>query len=96
MKSRIYVRVAKHHRFRRGQRVETSMTYNPNALTVGGSTYDETPVHTVFFALDFDTPDELLKPASVPTVDIGPIDVELATTVTPEVEVVEEETVGAG
>lgn len=94
MKTKIYVRVARSPRFRRGHKIDAAMTYNPQPLTVGTG-YSETAIHTAFFALTMEVPDELLRPADLPTVDLGLLAVDRATTVTPVVEQAEEDVVEA-
>jgi hypothetical protein len=87
VKAKLYVRAARHRRFRDSYRIETSMTYNPEPLTVGtpGSYEGQESVHTAFFALQIDVPEELLKPSAIPLVSVE-IDANGATTVTPSVE----------
>lgn len=87
MKAKLYVRAARHQRYRRGYRVDTSLTHNPDPLTVGVG-YAEESVHTVHFVLNVHIPDELLRPAALPQVDVI-IDADLTTVVAPVVEQLE-------
>lgn len=81
----LYVRAAKHPRFKEGQRIEASMRPNQKPLTIGQG-YAEQAVHTAFFKLDIKVPVEMLRPDSIPTFEVE-IDPEDVTTITPTVEV---------
>lgn len=72
MKATIYVRAARHRRFRRGHKIEASMIYNPDPLTVGtpGSYDGEHKLHTAHFALQLNIPDEMMQPGALPHLEV--------------------------
>jgi hypothetical protein len=88
----LYVRVAHSNRFRLGYKAVAATSYNPDPITVGrpGGFEGEEKLHTAHFCLRIDVPDELLKPASIPTIEIE-LDPALVTTVTPAIEVEQEQ-----
>ena len=68
----LYVRAARHRRFKQGQRIEASMRPNYEPLVVGtpGSYEGEEAVHTAFFKLDLKVPWEMLQPESMLTFEV--------------------------
>lgn len=87
MKFTLYCRAAKHPRFRDGKRIAASSTQNFNPLTVGVPTsyQGEREVHTAFFKLVIDVPNELLAAGDIPAATIA-LDPGATATVTPDVE----------
>jgi hypothetical protein len=86
MKAKVYLRVAENPSRRTPFKVAASATPTPQPLR-HGSGYNERDLHTLSFALVLDIPDELLKPADWPTVEVQitpndttriPIEVEVA------------------
>ena len=83
VRATLYVRMARSSRFRRGYKVEASMTFNPDPLTVG---YPEEKLYTAHLALKLAVPDEALRPGALPEIEI-PIDPALLVATPPPVEV---------
>lgn len=84
MKVKLYVRVARHHRLRRGIKVETSQTYKGQPLTVG-SGFAEQAIYTAHFVLNLDIPEEMLRPGALPEINVT-VDPAQATGLVPVVE----------
>lgn len=69
MKFKVYLRFARTPRAREGFKVDASPNANPNPLAMGQGAYAEA-LHTVRFALVLDIPDELLRPAAWPVIEV--------------------------
>ena len=86
MKARVYVRIARTQRARDGWKVDASMNPTPRPLVMGNNAFGQEDLHTLAFALNLDIPDELLKPATWPTIEVS-LPLEAAQRVPIEVEV---------
>jgi hypothetical protein len=67
---KVFVRLARTPRARDGFKVEASTNPNPQPLKIG-SYGSETALHTLRFALVVDVPDEMLKPAGWPVIEVA-------------------------
>jgi hypothetical protein len=84
MQLKVYMRIARTPRARDGFKVDASTSPNPRALTMGQGQWSEA-LHTVRFALTLDIPNELLRPADWPVIEVQiptaeriPIEVEVS------------------
>jgi hypothetical protein len=82
----LYVRAAKHPRFKGGGRIEASMSHNPDPLVIARGTYGETSVHTAFFKLQIKVPEEALRVQDIPMFEVE-IPPEALTVISPSIEV---------
>lgn len=69
MKVKVYLRLARTMRARDGWKVEANTSPNPRPLTMGQGQWAE-PLHTLHFALLLTIPEQLLRPAQWPVVEI--------------------------
>lgn len=69
MRTKVFMRLARNPTGRTTFKVAASASPNPAPLTVGS--YPERQLHTLHFALVLDVPDELLRPADWPVLELA-------------------------